>query len=153
MASKPGTELWAIRIPADVNLSRPNHVAKMTRSSFQLKPSRLSGLSITLPSHNERRSHPSGSLQTKSQRYTLVSAGSGKRTHEVVDDEGRRPTAGPGLVDAMTMDFDAEEEVLRVEGGEEMRSGMRLLVPRVKMGGKLFLGKPPPFIMFIALTL
>ena len=60
--------------------------------------------------------------------------------HEVVDEEGRQPTAGPGLVDALRMDVDSAEEQLRMEGGEEMGGGMRLLVPRLSHGGKLFVG-------------
>ncbi|OCF45158.1 hypothetical protein I317_00960 [Kwoniella heveanensis CBS 569] len=146
LANKPGVELWAIRVPKD------------------LKPSRLSALSLTVP----RSSHPSssypssstngsaggevkGSFTYKSTSYTLTPAGSSKRlkAHTVVDEEGRQPTAGPGAADSLTMDAGDEGE-LAVEGGEEME-GMRLLVPRVKQGGKLFVA-PLPITRRLILT-
>lgn len=83
-------------------------------------------------------STPSGSLRLKSQSYKLVPAGSSNPAHAKVDEEGRQPTAGPTLADAMAMDVDADEGELRIEGGEEME-GMRLLVPKVQ-GGKLYIG-------------
>ncbi len=42
----------------------------------------------------------------------------------------------------MAMDVDTDEAELRMEGGEEMGGGMRLLVPRLSEGGKLFVGEP-----------
>jgi hypothetical protein len=83
-------------------------------------------------------SNPSGSLRLKSQSYKLVPAGSSNPARAEVDEEGRQPTAGPTLADAMAMDVDADEGDLRIEGGEEME-GMRLLVPKVQ-GGKLYIG-------------
>ena len=136
IASKPGVELWAIRVPHDVNF--PHLKTRRVLTASQLKASRLSDLNVTCPSPNEPHSHPAGTLKTKSQTYELVPAGWGLRTHEVVDEAGRQPTARPGLVDAMAMDIDTGEEQLRIEGGEEMSGGMRLLVPRLSEGGKLF---------------
>lgn len=83
---------------------------------------------------------PSGSLTYKHSSYTLRSAGLPKPTKADVDEEGRQPTAGPGIADAMTMDQDGGEK-LKFEGGAEMIGGMRLMVPRVKEKGKLFAGK------------
>ena len=133
IASKPGLELWAIRVPSDVRspLSR-----LISLTTAQLKVSRLSSLSLTTSSKA-----PSGTLKTKNQSYSLVAAGSSQHTHGVVDEEGRQPTAGPGLVDAMAMDVDPAEGVMRVEGGEEMSGAMRLLLPRISAGGKLFVGE------------
>ena len=96
---------------------------------------------MNVPSPDEPHSQPSGSLKIKAHNYQLRPAGLGKRTHEVVTEEGRQPTARAGLVDAMVMDVDAGEDQLRTEGGEEMHGGLRLLVPRLKEGGKLFIGK------------
>lgn len=58
-------------------------------------------------------------------------------THAAVDGEGRQPTAGPGIADAMTMDVDGGKR-LKFEGGAEM-GGMKLMIPRMSKGGKLFL--------------
>ncbi|WVF66116.1 hypothetical protein IAT40_000855 [Kwoniella sp. CBS 6097] len=152
LANKPGVELWAIRAPKD------------------LKPSRLSALSLTVPrSHSSSSSTGAGSNASsgdvkgnftyKSTSYTLSSAGSSKRTkaHTVVDEEGRQPTAGPGAADSLTMNVSAETgtgagagEEMGVEGGEEME-GMRLLVPRVKQGGKLYVA-PLPITRRLILT-
>ncbi|WWD22480.1 hypothetical protein CI109_106973 [Kwoniella shandongensis] len=131
LASKPGVEVWAIRAPRD------------------LKPSRLSALTVSVPRSKEGK--VSGSLKTKHQSFKLTPAGSSKPTHTVVDDEGRQPTAGPGLVDAMAMDVDGNEpEELRVEGGEEM-NGMKLFVPRLKQGGKYYVA-PVPITRHLLLT-
>jgi hypothetical protein len=87
-------------------------------------------------------SGPSGTLKLKSSSYTLRSAGNPTTGKADVDEEGRQPTAGPGLADAMTMEDDAGER-LKFEGGAEMMGGMRLMVPRSKEKGKLFAGKSP----------
>jgi hypothetical protein len=79
---------------------------------------------------------PSGSLSTKSHHYTLSSTGT-TRSHAVVDKEGRHPMAGPGAIDAMSM----AQDNMRTEGGEEMMGGMRLMVPRSRKQGKLFVGE------------
>ncbi|WVR03544.1 hypothetical protein IAU60_000536 [Kwoniella sp. DSM 27419] len=120
LASKPGVELWAIRTPRD------------------LKASRLSGMSVNVP--RSKTADVSGTFKYKSTTYTLSAAGSSKLhpTHATVDEEGRQPTAGPGAADAMTLDVDgAVDDDYKVEGGEEM-GGMRLLVPRIKQGGNLY---------------
>lgn len=84
----------------------------------------------------------SGSLKVRSDTYSLVPAGHPRRAHAAVDSEGREPLAGAKLADAMAMDVDKSESAqLRLEGGEEMLGGMRLLVPRIKAGGKLFVGE------------
>ncbi|KAK4688872.1 hypothetical protein P7C73_g1221, partial [Tremellales sp. Uapishka_1] len=127
MAASPGIQLWAIRVPID------------------FKPSRLSGLSLKAPT----KSHPtiSGKLKTKSHTYRLESTSSLPPAHETVDEDGRHPTAGPGMVDAMAMDKDE----LKMHGGEEMLGGMRLMVPRAKKGGKLFVA-PLPISQHLLLT-
>ncbi|KAK8845527.1 hypothetical protein IAR55_006242 [Kwoniella newhampshirensis] len=131
LASKPGVEVWAIRAPRD------------------LKPSRLSAMAVSVPRKKDGK--VSGSLKTKHQEYKLTPAGTSKPTHVVVDEEGRQPTAGPGLVDAMAMDVDGKNaETLRVEGGEEM-SGMRLFVPRMNQGGKYY-AAPVPVTRHLLLT-
>ncbi|WVQ80259.1 hypothetical protein IAT38_002364 [Cryptococcus sp. DSM 104549] len=132
LAAKKGVELWAIRAPRD------------------LKPSRLSALNVTAPKGS---SPVSGSLKTKSQTYSLTAAGSSAPTRAAVDAEGRQPTAGPGLVDAMDMGAGGkgeEADLMRVEGGEEME-GLRLLVPRLKQSGKLFVA-PMPITRRLLLT-
>jgi hypothetical protein len=54
------------------------------------------------------------------------------------------------MVDPKSTDVDGNElDVLRLEGGAEMMGGMRLLVPKIKEGGKLFLSErddPTPLI-------
>ncbi|ORY34204.1 hypothetical protein BCR39DRAFT_516743 [Naematelia encephala] len=125
LSSNPSLELWAIRLPSD------------------FKPSRLSSLSISDISESVK-----GTLQTRHTPYDLVPAGvSGPASHMAVDAEGRQPTAGPGMVDSMTM----QDEVLRREGGEEMGGGMRLLVPRLNAGGKLLVA-PIPIKRHLLLT-
>ncbi|WWC58210.1 uncharacterized protein I303_100746 [Kwoniella dejecticola CBS 10117] len=123
LASKPGVELWAIRVPRD------------------LKPSRLSSLQLQIPKSTSASSSSSvtGSLKTKSTTYTLSTAGTSVHTRAVVDQEGRQPTAGPGAVDSLRMDVDGQDvhSEMKVEGGEEM-DGLRLLVPKIKAGGKLY---------------
>ncbi|KAK6905306.1 hypothetical protein I204_05253 [Kwoniella mangroviensis CBS 8886] len=123
LANKPGVELWAIRVPKD------------------LKPSRLSSLQLALPSNT---SGPiTGSLKTKSHSYTLSTAGTNIHTKTKVDEQGRQPTSGPGAIDSMRMDVDeSTPREMKVEGGEEM-DGLRLLVPKVKEGGKLFVASKP----------
>lgn len=100
----------------------------------QLKSSRLTALNIAMGS-----SGPSGSLTVKSSSYSLHSAGFPTPATADVDEEGRQPTAGPGLADAMMMEDGGER--LRFEGGAEMMGGMTLMVPRVEKGGKLYAGK------------
>lgn len=109
---------------------------KYELTTAQLKPSRLSNLSLSLSPNG-----PSGSLVTRSQTYSLRSAGKQPVAHLAVDEEGRQPTAGPGMADAMTMDQGGSAAAaLRFEGGAEMSDGMRLMVPRLNNGGKLFTG-------------
>ncbi|WVQ62598.1 uncharacterized protein L199_000744 [Kwoniella botswanensis] len=123
LANKPGVELWAIRVPKD------------------LKPSRLSSLQLTLPSNTS--GSITGSLKTKSHPYTLSTAGTNIHTKTKVDEQGRQPTSGPGAIDSMRMDVDqSTPREMKVEGGEEM-DGLRLLVPKVKEGGKLFVAAKP----------
>lgn len=100
----------------------------------QLKSSRLASLNIAMSS-----SGPSGSLKLKSSSYTLRSAGKPSTAKADVDEEGRQPTAGPGLADAMTMEDDGGDR-LKFEGGAEMMGGMRLMVPRSREKGRLFAG-------------
>ncbi|WWC66779.1 uncharacterized protein I206_100684 [Kwoniella pini CBS 10737] len=124
LASKPGVELWAIRVPKD------------------LKPSRLSALQIQKPKSNS--SSITGSLKTKNSNYTLSSAGTSLHTKTVIDEEGRQPTAGPSAMDSLRMDIDERDinEEMKVEGGEEM-DGLKLLVPKFKEGGKFFTVSKP----------
>jgi hypothetical protein len=108
----------------------PNRLSVMLIQ--QLKASKLSSLNISMS-----RAGPSGSLKLKSSSYTLRSAGLPTPLAAAVDAEGRQPTAGPGIADAMTMDEDGGEH-MKFEGGAEMMGGMKLMVPRVKEKGKLF---------------
>lgn len=134
LSRKSGAEVWAIRVPGD------------------LKHSRLSGLTVNLLSRSGSRPKVSGSLKTKHQQYNLVVAGEVETPATVVDAEGRNPTANqPGLKDALTMDIDPAEQKLRGEGGEEMRGGMRLLLPKAKAGGRLFIS-PVPVTRHLLLT-
>lgn len=119
LASRPGIELWAIRAPRD------------------LKPSRLSALSIPVPKKDEPLT---GNLKTKSQSYILRTAGfTGSSSSSKAGEQGQ------GLVDSLGMGDGQGVDQLAEEGGEEM-GGMRLLVPRVKEHGKLYVGEsfPPP---------
>ena len=135
LSRKSGVELWAIRVPGDV---RRQHF-RPTSADDQLKTSRLSGLTVNVSSGSGSSSKVSGGLKTKHRQYSLVSAGEVEAPATVVDAEGRNPTANqPGLKDALAMDIDPAEQKLRGEGGEEMRGGMRLLLPKAKEGGKLF---------------
>jgi hypothetical protein len=86
---------------------------------------------------------PEGTLKTKSQNYILRSTGTGKSlTKALVTEEGRQPTGDTGAVDSMLMDLGEEGDGGgEGEGAKEMGGGMRLLVPRIKAGGKLFIGK------------
>lgn len=114
LASRPGIELWAIRAPRD------------------LKPSRLSALSIPVPKKDEPLT---GNLKTKSQSYILRTAGfTGSSSSSKVGEQGQ------GLVDSLGMGDGQGVDQLAEEGGEEM-GGMRLLVPRVKEHGKLYVGE------------
>lgn len=125
MAKAQGVELWSIRAPVDVRLHpllEGSHKARADAS--QLKSSRLTALNIAMGS-----SGPSGSLTVKSSSYSLHSAGFPTPATADVDEEGRQPTAGPGLADAMMMEDGGER--LRFEGGAEMMGGMTLMVPRV----------------------
>lgn len=123
LASRPGIELWAIRAPRD------------------LKPSRLSALSIPVPKKDEPLT---GNLKTKSQSYILRTAGfTGSSSSSKVDEQGQ------GLVDSLGMGDGQGVDQLAEEGGEEM-GGMRLLVPRVKEHGKLYVGEsfPPQSLLY-----
>ncbi|WRT63761.1 uncharacterized protein IL334_000686 [Kwoniella shivajii] len=128
LANKQGVELWAIRVPKD------------------FKASRLSSLSLSVPSSS---STPiTGNLKTKSTNYTLSTAGTSSHSHTPINEEGRQPVAGPGVdaVESMKMD----DEKLKVEGGEEM-DGLRLMVPQITKGGKLFVA-PKPITRKLILT-
>ncbi|WWC85886.1 uncharacterized protein L201_000753 [Kwoniella dendrophila CBS 6074] len=137
LASKPGVELWAIRVPKD------------------LKASRLSSLQISVPSSSSSSSTSSlsssitGTLKTKSTEYNLHTVGTDLHTKQIITSEGRLPQQGPGVaVDSMRMEIDGgnnnsiEEREMKVEGGEEM-DGLRLLLPKIKQGGKLFVSSKP----------
>lgn len=114
LASRPGIELWAIRAPRD------------------LKPSRLSALSIPVPKKDEPLT---GNLKTKSQSYILRTAGfTGSSSSSKAGEQGQ------GLVDSLGMGDGEGVDQLAEEGGEEM-GGLRLLVPRVKDHGKLLVGE------------
>ncbi|KIR63609.1 hypothetical protein I314_03013 [Cryptococcus bacillisporus CA1873] len=124
LASRPGIELWAIRAPRD------------------LKPSRLSALSIPVPKKDEPLT---GNLKTKSQSYILRTAGfTGSSSSSKVGEQGQ------GLVDSLGMSDEQGVDQLAEEGGEEM-GGMRLLVPRVKEHGKLYVA-PLPISRHLILT-
>ncbi|XAO26606.1 hypothetical protein I312_105444 [Cryptococcus bacillisporus CA1280] len=124
LASRPGIELWAIRAPRD------------------LKPSRLSALSIPVPKKDEPLT---GNLKTKSQSYILRTAGfTGSSSSSKVGEQGQ------GLVDSLGMSDGQGVDQLAEEGGEEM-GGMRLLVPRVKEHGKLYVA-PLPISRHLILT-
>ncbi|WVO23475.1 uncharacterized protein IAS62_004829 [Cryptococcus decagattii] len=124
LASRPGIELWAIRAPRD------------------LKPSRLSALSIPVPKKDEPLT---GNLKTKSQSYILRTAGfTGSSSSSKVGEQGQ------GLVDSLGMGDGQGVDQLAEEGGEEM-GGMRLLVPRVKEHGKLYVA-PLPISRHLILT-
>ncbi|KAL0243839.1 hypothetical protein I308_105101 [Cryptococcus tetragattii IND107] len=124
LASRPGIELWTIRAPRD------------------LKPSRLSALSIPVPKKDEPLT---GNLKTKSQSYILRTAGfTGSSSSSKVDEQGQ------GLVDSLGMGDGQGVDQLAEEGGEEM-GGMRLLVPRVKEHGKLYVA-PLPISRHLILT-
>ncbi|WVO18390.1 hypothetical protein L204_106106 [Cryptococcus depauperatus] len=111
LAARQGVELWAIRAPKS------------------LKPTKLSSLSIPMPDKDQPLT---GYLKTKSQSYTLRTAGESSK--QSTDEEGLDEQ---GLVNSLAKGSDAKVEELAVEGGEEM-SGIRLLVPRVKAHGKLY---------------
>lgn len=123
LASRPGIELWTIRAPRD------------------LKPSRLSALSIPVPKKDEPLT---GNLKTKSQSYILRTAGFTRSSSSSKVDE-----QGQGLVDSLGMGDGQGVDQLAEEGGEEM-GGMRLLVPRVKEHGKLYVGEsfPPQSLLY-----
>ncbi|EIW67912.1 hypothetical protein TREMEDRAFT_63800 [Tremella mesenterica DSM 1558] len=130
LSKMPGVELWAIRVPLD------------------FKTSRLSSLSLSSPTSTRP---PSGTLKTKHTTYSLVTAGDIRPSSTAVNAQGRNPTAGPGLAEAMSMDVDGDlEKDMRGEGGEEMSGGMRLLVPRAS-DGKLFIS-PIPITRHLLLT-
>lgn len=125
LASRPGIELWAIRAPRD------------------LKPSRLSALSIPVPKKDEPLT---GNLKTKSQSYILRTAGfAGSSSSSKAGDQGH------GLVDSLGMGDGEGVDQLAEEGGEEM-GGLRLLVPRVKEHGKLYVGESFFFFFVLFLT-
>lgn len=124
LASRPGIELWAIRAPRD------------------LKPSRLSALSIPVPKKDEPLT---GNLKTKSQSYILRTAGfTGSSSSSKAGEQGQ------GLVDSLGMGDGEGVDQLAEEGGEEM-GGLRLLVPRVKEHGKLLVA-PLPISRHLILT-
>ncbi|OXG20547.1 hypothetical protein C366_02082 [Cryptococcus neoformans Tu401-1] len=124
LASRPGIELWTIRAPRD------------------LKPSRLSALSIPVPKKDEPLT---GNLKTKSQSYILRTAGfAGSSSSSKAGDQGQ------GLVDSLGMGDGEGVDQLAEEGGEEM-GGLRLLVPRVKEHGKLYVA-PLPISRHLILT-
>ncbi|WVQ76230.1 hypothetical protein IAR50_005895 [Cryptococcus sp. DSM 104548] len=123
-SSGSGLELWAIRVPKE------------------LKPSRLSNLVISAPKEGKPLT---GKLEHKGQKYLLRTAGSSKGRGEK---EEEREEAG--LVDSMEMGDGRGAEERAAEGGEEME-GLRLLVPKIKEHGKLFVA-PIPITRRLLLT-
>ncbi|TYJ54899.1 hypothetical protein B9479_004407 [Cryptococcus floricola] len=115
-SSNSGLELWAIRVPKE------------------LKPSRLSNLVISAPKEGKPLT---GKLDHKGQKYILRTAGSSKNRTEK---EEEREEAG--LVDSMEMGDGRGAEDKAEEGGEEME-GLRLLVPKAKEDGRLFVAPIP----------
>lgn len=132
LASNPNLQLWAIRIPSDVTSPfplSPTHVKDPGANDCQLKPSYLSRLQVS------PEDPPSGALKAKSNSYTLHSIGSGS---EPRTRSRTRSPAARGAVDSLAIDVGEGESGMRGEGGGEMAVGMRLYVPRLERGGKLY---------------
>lgn len=90
--------------------------------TFQLKTARLSGLNVVVP--------PSSSTNANPEVRGTLSTSSGKKHYKLSQ-------ASTSKASDMDVDGVKKEET---EGGEEMK-GLRLMVPRVRKGGKLFTGE------------